>query len=181
MNMRLQPLAVLILNWLVQSVATMPSLAQGNPPDRPALPAMRITPGLRGEAAITALGDKMAAVAAHYGKSTNELRAIFRRDHSLRLDERGNLYYTCEGLSVADGAVADTNEAPVVAQIAPLSQTFLLHSKPGSSKVIYLDFDGYTNVANAWTDTKNGGANIVAPPWELPILSLAAAWSVAWP
>ncbi len=55
---------------------------------------------------------------------------------------------------------------PPVAALFPLSQTFLLHSKPGASKIIFLDFDGHTLSGNAWAATKNGGADIIAPPWD---------------
>jgi hypothetical protein len=34
----------------------------------------------------------------------------------------------------------------------PLDQTFLLNSKPGSPRVIYLDFDGHTVSGTAWND-----------------------------
>jgi autotransporter-associated beta strand protein len=141
-------------------------LAQGNPSTRPAMPTLRLPHGLRGDAAVQALGRDFAAVAAHYGKSTNELRAIFRRDSSLRLDEGGHLFYVCAGLAVPQAAAGDTNAPSLPEPIAPLSQTFLLHSRPGATKIIYLDFDGYTISGTQWNAVYNGGADIVAPPWD---------------
>lgn len=161
-----------ILNWfsvvfrLWLLVLAVPALAQGNAPARPPLPGLRLPHGLRGDAAVQALGAQFAAVAAHYGKGTNELRAIFHRDNSLHLDERGNLFYTCDGLAVPQTAGGDTNSPLPPDGIAPLSQTFLLHSRPGATKLIYLDFDGYTLSGDAWTTNNNGGTNIVAPPWD---------------
>jgi hypothetical protein len=54
-----------------------------------------------------------------------------------------------------------------VSPLFPLSQTFLLHSKPGSTRTIYLDFDGHTISGTAWNDTLNNGNDIVAPPWDI--------------
>ncbi|MEJ0089302.1 MAG: autotransporter-associated beta strand repeat-containing protein [Limisphaerales bacterium] len=143
--------------------------AQNEPPARPPMPVLKVKQGIQGEAAIAALGDKLAEVAAHYGKGTNELRALLRRDRSLHLDERANLFYACEGLVAPPNAATNENNSPVTPLIAPLSQTFFLHSRPGSSKVIYLDFNGHTLSGNAWTANNNGGADIVAPPWSIDL------------
>ncbi len=130
----------------------------------PAMPAITVAPGLRGQAAIAALGSNLAAVAAHYGKTTNELVALFNRDSAVRLDRHANLYYVCDNTPPANGSAITNHPA---AHLFPFSQTFLLHSKPGSTKTIFLDFDGYTISGTAWNDTYNGGADIVAPPWDL--------------
>ncbi len=156
-----------VINFFYFCFVLLTARAQGNPSVLPPpMPDIQVTPGIRGEAAITALGDKLAAVAAHYGKSTNEFRALLRRDPSLHLDKRANLFYACEGLAVPANAATNQNNPPVTPLIAPLAQTFFLHSKPGSSKVIYLDFNGHTLSGNAWTASNNGGADIVAPPWD---------------
>ena len=42
------------------------------------------------------------------------------------------------------------------------AQVFSLHSKPGASKVFYLDFDGHTITKTAWS----GGATLVALPFD---------------
>lgn len=54
------------------------------------------------------------------------------------------------------------------APILPVDQTFKLHSKPGASKVIYLDFDGHTTTGTAWNTWKNGvmGASFYSPPYN---------------
>lgn len=130
-------------------------------------PALKLAHSAHGEDAIRSLVDKLPAVAAFYRKSPEQLREMFRRDTSLNLDRSGRLFYTCQiggKLPIATGA--PSANGPVVASIAPLSQTFLLHSKLGSSRTIYLDFDGHTLAANAWTDDNNGGTNIIAPAWD---------------
>ena len=41
----------------------------------------------------------------------------------------------------------------VAAPSYPLSQTFLLHTNPGASKVIYLDFNGHTTTGTTWNSS----------------------------
>ncbi|MEK7780059.1 MAG: autotransporter-associated beta strand repeat-containing protein, partial [Verrucomicrobiota bacterium] len=130
------------------------------------MPELRMRGGERGEEAIQMLGARLPEVAAHHRRSAAELRAMLRRDRSLRLDSRGRLHYLCEGLiAPVVGGQTNLNDGPVAA-LFPLPQTFLLHSKPGANKKIFLDFDGHTLSENAWTANYNGGTNIVAPPWD---------------
>src|SRR5439155_111553 len=42
----------------------------------------------------------------------------------------------------------------------PYEQTFRLHSRPGATKVIYLDFDGHDGSATAW------GSKAIARPFD---------------
>ena len=37
----------------------------------------------------------------------------------------------------------------------PYAQTFALHSRPGSSRVIYLDFNGETITGTAWNNSSS--------------------------
>ena len=130
----------------------------------PAMPELSLTPGLAGESAITALGTNLAAVAAHYGKTSAQLQSLLQTETSLRLDGKGMLYYVCEGLAVS-------SNGPVVAgppvKLLPLTNTFFLHSKPGSTRTIYLDFGGYTISGTQWNTFYNNGNDIVAPPWDI--------------
>ncbi len=155
-------LAALLIGcmWLVGSATA----AAQSP--RPAMPELRVRGGVKGEEAIQALGRRLPEVAAHYHKSEDELRGMLRRDKSLRLDPQGRLNYACEGL-VAPVVGEGGEEVLQPAALAPLADTFLLHSKPGSNRKIYLDFDGHTLANNAWTASYNGGTNIVAPPWDI--------------
>ncbi len=126
----------LVINCFYFGIMVLTAWAQNEPPARPPMPVLKVKQGIQGEAAIAALGDKLAEVAAHYGKGTNELRALLRRDRSLHLDERANLFYACEGLVAPPNAATNENNSPVTPLIAPLSQTFFLHSRPDSSKVV---------------------------------------------
>lgn len=113
---------------------------------KPAFPDLHLGGESRGEAAVQALGARLPDVAAHYRMSPERLRTILRKDRTSRLDPRGRLFYVEPDAEVAFGAT------PGVEQAAPfdLSQTFLLQSKPGSSRVMYLDFDGHTATNTAW-------------------------------
>jgi len=61
--------------------------------------------------------------------------------------------------------VSSQLDAPALAAF-PLDQTFLLHSNPGASKVIYLDFDGHVTSATEWNNAFTGGADIVSPAYS---------------
>lgn len=50
--------------------------------------------------------------------------------------------------------------------VAPLSETFLLHSNPGADQTIYLDFDGHITSGTIWNSNFNGGADIVTPAYD---------------
>ncbi len=58
-------------------------------------------------------------------------------------------------------------ESPTLAPLAPLSETFLLHSNPGASKTIYLDFDGHTTSGTEWNLRFTGGQDVVSPAFSL--------------
>ncbi|HSQ72562.1 MAG TPA: hypothetical protein VLM87_09090, partial [Rubrivivax sp.] len=45
-----------------------------------------------GQRAIDALGARLPEVAAWYGKSADEFRAMLMKDRTLRLDQRGRLF-----------------------------------------------------------------------------------------
>jgi hypothetical protein len=130
----------------------------------PAMPTVSVAAGASGETAIASLGTNLTAVAAHYGKSAEALRANFRSDSSLKIDSKGYLYFSCQGLSLPPNANANSSPPSL---IYPLAQTFLLHSKPGSKRTIYLDFTGYTISGTQWNTDYNNGSDIVAPPWDI--------------
>ena len=66
-------------------------------------------------------------------------------DGTLWIDRDGRLFYV-------EDTVPRRHRAPVgpAAGPYPYSQTFLLHSKPGSQRTIYLDFTGHTVTGTAW-------------------------------
>ena len=64
----------------------------------------------------------------------------------------------------AEAPAADASAA--AAAPFPLDQTFGLHSLPGASKVIYLDFDGHTTSGTQWNSEFAGGSDIVTPAYS---------------
>ena len=103
-----------------------------------------------GADAIRLLGDDLVAAAEANGLSSAELRRILREDPTAWLDRDARMYY----VEPTDAGAPDLVEG--VAPF-PLDQTFLLHSRPTSTHVIYLDFDGTTVSGTAWnTGLPNG-------------------------
>ena len=129
----------------------------------PAMPAVTVTAGINGEAAISALGANLTAVAAHYGQTADQLRASLRANQDMHLDSHAFLYYACGGPAVPPNAPALNTPG----LLFPLTNTFFLHSKKGSTKTIYLDFDGFTLSGTAWNVDFNNGNDIVAPPFDI--------------
>lgn len=128
----------------------------------------RIAPGakVRGEAALTRLGNELPAVAAFHGKSVREMRSIFRRDPRLWVAQNGVLDYVCAMEPLAAPGEEAGAEIAFVEESIPIEDTFFLHSRPGATRVIYLDFDGHTTTGMHWNTTYNDGEDIVTPPYS---------------
>ncbi len=101
-----------------------------------------------GEDAIRALGDRLPEVASMNGKTAAQLRSALRADPELWVGQTGRLLFVDDHLD--QGATATGPESAALAD-APLSDTFVLHSRPGSNRVIYLDFDGHDYSGSGWT------------------------------
>ncbi len=129
-------------------------------PPEAAFPAVSISQGARGAAIISALGNKLPAVAKFYGLAEHEMRSLCLRNRDLRADKTGRLFYGCEG-SVAKAPTAQ-NAGTDALLAYPETQTFLLHSKPNVSRVIYLDFNGHTTSGTLW----KSGATFTSPPYD---------------
>jgi PKD repeat protein len=131
------------------------------PSDYPTLKLNRI---YRGGEIITALGGNLPAVAKAYGLTGKELGELCLRDKDIRTDKTGKLFYACEG-AVANAPTA-TNGATNALLSYPSSQTFLLHSKPGLSRVLYLDFTGHTTSGTSWNSAYTSGAAFTTPSYD---------------
>ena len=131
---------------------------------KPDFPTLDLPQAASGQKAIEMLGERLPAVARWYGKTADEFAAILLRDDTARIDRRGRLHYvdthTVELAGTADGSTA------AQASAFPLDQTFLLHSRPGAQRTIYLDFDGHTATNTAWNDSY-GIASIDSPPYDI--------------
>ncbi|HEY9510751.1 MAG TPA: autotransporter-associated beta strand repeat-containing protein, partial [Verrucomicrobiae bacterium] len=146
--------------------AALTSTATAAVPDevRVPFPTVRLAGKVQGEAAIQSLSDQLPGIAAFYHKTPEQLQQQLRRDKSLWVDPRGRLFFVCN--APAPTTVLSSSNEISAAQLVPLDQTFLLHSRPGSTKTIFLDFDGYTISGTQWNASNNGGADIIAPPWD---------------
>jgi PKD repeat protein len=116
----------------------------------------------QGQRAVELLGDRLPEVAAWYGKSPEEFRRLLLRDQRLKIDQRGRLFVEDELDAPLPPAPAPrkppqpSSGAPGAASgalsgaLAPLDQTFLLHSRPGAARTIYLNFRGASLSGTAW-------------------------------
>ncbi|MFC1775846.1 PKD domain-containing protein [Pseudomonadota bacterium] len=81
----------------------------------------------------------------------------------LRVDRDGAIWYADSFLP--DPQSAPQQKAPIVSQAIAESQIFNLHSLPGSSNVLYLDFDGHIITGTAWNN-ETGIDPYVALPFD---------------
>ena len=120
----------------------------------------------RGQAAINKLNDRLPAVALRYGKSPSDLRQLFLKDSTLHIDDTDKLLYIDDATEQTEKFDED---APSVPQAGPFpnNETFSLHSRPGSSRVIFLDFDGHVTTGTAWNNQYGGGQPITSAPFSI--------------
>jgi PKD repeat protein len=129
-------------------------------------PTVRLPFAANGVQAIRSLGNRLPQVAAWYGKSPEEMRGLLKRDQDLWVDPQGLLLYTCgDDHAPPVGRGRGKREAAIQGYFPP-DQTFQLHSKRGSARVIYLDFNGHTTSGTAWNSSFTSGADIVSAPFD---------------
>ena len=152
-------------------LAVLPAMAGAEVAIEPGFPAgIRIAENARGEKAIAALGERLAEVAAHHGRSVEQLRDHFRKDDTLWVNPQGRLFYGCPPACEHCAHEAPEGDPGIAETIGPTdpgpfdtSEAFLLHSRPGADRVIYLDFNGHVdNTAGYW----KAGAS--APAYNVP-------------
>ncbi|MEN9593552.1 MAG: hypothetical protein RLY23_35 [Actinomycetota bacterium] len=106
-----------------------------------------------GKSAISHLGSRLPAIAARNGVTEEKLRSGFIKDKSLRVDGDDRLLYV-------DAAVPQSALLPAQSStldpLYPDADTFLLHSLPGATRSIYLDFNGHTLSGTAWNASTGG-------------------------
>lgn len=134
-------------------------------------PAIRLPSQAKASAIIQALGSKLPDVARWYGVTEFDLRQVCLRDKNIRADKSGRLFYACEGhMPKANPTVgrAGTVDGSGIIAAGPfaLTDTFLLHSKPGASRVIYLDFNGHTTTGTPWNTNYTAGASFATPAYD---------------
>ncbi|RKY21006.1 MAG: hypothetical protein DRQ55_05720 [Planctomycetota bacterium] len=109
---------------------------------------------LRGEAAVSRLGSELARVAAEHNLDTDALARTLRDDDSLWVSADGRLFHVDAASAQVEGP------PPTYAGSIPGAEAFTLHSRPGASKIVYLDFTGHHSVNNSW------GHDIQFPPYN---------------
>jgi PKD repeat protein len=118
-----------------------------------------------GQRAIDLLKDRLPEVADFYGKSADELKAMLLNDRRMRIDQRGRLFAVDELETPLAATLAPQQTSGLLdGTLAPLDQTFLLHSRPGAKRTIYLNFKGATLTGTAWNSTSG---SITAPPYDI--------------
>ncbi len=162
MSLRLTSAAV--ASALLLAIAAAPALAAttnaGDAADGTALVTPTRTPPrilpreVHGKAAIRALGSDLTSVARHNGFSAARLEQILSTDPTAWVSETGQMFYRDEPPT---GEAMGSGTGTALAAAYPTSQTFALHSRPGASRQIYLDFNGVTLANSAWS-TMSGNA-----------------------
>ncbi len=131
---------------------------------RPRAAKIRLARPLNGPGAVKALGANAARVARLNRRTTAQMARLLRTDPSVWIDRGGRLHYR-EPVPPAS-ALSAPSDAGSAAPLAPLEETFALHSKPGSKRVIYLDFDGHVLQDTGWNDGTIPDP-VVCPPWNV--------------
>ena len=138
---------------------------------------VRLPAPAQGAAAIQALGAHLPAVARAYGLEAQGLTTLLRTQPSLGVDQDGALFFACEGPTAHPAPAARARQTTANETLLPNSSTsqlasggtvdaFQLHSFPGATRVIYLDFTGHTTSGTSWNSNYTGGASIVTPAFD---------------
>lgn len=164
--MRLSTLPLLGLLFGLPVLASAQTNHRGD-----AFPQQNLGRNIRAAEIPALLGSKLPQIAAWYDRTDKDLKDLCLKDKTLRMDRQGRLHYVCEGLLPLQNAVVKGTATTSGGTTSPsgtlsVTDTFLLHSKPGASKVIYLDFDGHTTSGTYWNSSFTAGADIVTPPYS---------------
>ncbi len=154
--------------------ASLPALADSNGTQRglTEVPELNLGSVTSGRDAIRTLGSHLPDLARAHRIGASELINRFQTDPGLHLDRAGRLFFGCPGrpASISNPANAGTvTLGGTVGGIppAPLTSTFQLHSRPGTTRVIYLDFNGNTTTGTPWNSSFTGGASFTTPPFDI--------------
>lgn len=163
---RLLAAAGLLLGLGSAAIAAGPAKPVVPHREKPAFPQLQLPEReARGQRALDVLGSRLPEVAAFYGKSGDELKSLLLNDRSHRLDRRGRLFVV-EELQQPLAATTPTasDRSLLDGTLLPLDQTFLLHSRSGAKRTIYLNFKGATLTGTAWNGSTS---SLTALPFDL--------------
>ncbi|KQT94129.1 hypothetical protein ASG49_04250 [Marmoricola sp. Leaf446] len=105
---------------------------------------------LTGREVLASHRDLLPELARRNSRSTAELRDLLSQDETVHLVSAGYVFYA-EPQAQEAAVEGTTGQVPLTA-LFPQAQTFALHSRPGSTRTVYLDFDGATVSGTAWND-----------------------------
>jgi PKD repeat protein len=110
---------------------------------------------------------EIAKAAKSAGIDATKLKTAAKSDKDMRVSTNsGAAFYACTRGSTSKIANPTDSQSFTAAVLFPFTKTFLLHSRPGSTKVIYLDFKGHVTKGSYW-NTDRRGITIVTPPFDL--------------
>lgn len=118
----------------------------------------------RGSDALHAWADRLPILAATHRTDVWSLRHRLLHDPALAIDPAGSLVYSCP---TPDRPASETAAAPgAVTPVAPLTDTFRLHSLPGATRRLVLDVDGCLVQGTAWNMFYTQGTDILILPFD---------------
>jgi hypothetical protein len=121
---------------------------------------------IQGKAALGKLRPRLAELAERNGIAQLQLERILATDKTSWLDKDGKLFYREPvATSKERSATAASPKVSKQAVTAAVGPAFELHSKAGSNRVIYLDFDGHTITGTAW-NTNGKPATVNVTPYD---------------
>ncbi|MGN6721613.1 MAG: hypothetical protein ACTHJM_03255 [Marmoricola sp.] len=158
---------------LVTSPGVASATPRATPHVHPAHPTKQVLKQpMHGRAAVQALGGNLAYAAAVNGRTPANLRQLLTSDPTMWLTTKGQLFVKEELPNAADraAAVSAGNATATPASSLSQTQTFSLHSNPGSQHTIYLDFIGATVASGTFWTSGDAGTPVAAgryAPWSI--------------
>lgn len=123
--------------------------------------------------AVDASDERMKIAAERVGWTLVKAKGTAAKDRDLHISGDNRLYYACKMVapigSVPGGAALqtgpDTSPYTTTAPTVDAYSAFQLHSRPGASRMLYLDFNGHVTPRNVggWRSTA-----IITPAFQLP-------------
>ncbi|MBC8552163.1 MAG: PKD domain-containing protein, partial [Candidatus Brocadiales bacterium] len=127
---------------------------------KPPFPTISLPEKSQGERAIQALAGKLPEVAAWYGTTPQEFATMMIQDHTAWIDTEGRLFF----IEDFPEPVVEGGASTLTEELFPYDQTFILHSRPGAKRVLFLDFDGHMTTGTAWNASY--GDPIISPAYD---------------
>lgn len=112
-------------------------------------------------AGVAAADPRIAAIAAANRRSAPQVEEILT-DPAAKVDAGNRIFFE----DPAPEAVVGPRAARLQPAAFPYASTFRLHSRPGSARVVHLDFDGHEVVGTTWNSYADS-AHIAAEPFSV--------------